>query len=65
MAREVEDLLARRCRLLLLDAAEAGRHSDAVTAILSEALCRAVDAIGFKTLAALYLRLPSSSSRAG
>ena len=28
MARSVEDVLARRCRLLFLDAAEAARHAD-------------------------------------
>ena len=58
MAREVEDVLARRCRLLFLDAAEAGRQADAVAAILSEELGRPVQAEGFKSLAAQYLRLP-------
>ena len=58
MAREVEDVLARRCRLLFLDAAEAARQADAVAAILAEELSRAVDAARFKVLAAQYQRLP-------
>ena len=58
MAREVEDVLARRCRLLFLDAAEAARQADAVASILSEELGRAVDATPFKALAAQYQRLP-------
>jgi len=58
MAREVEDVLARRCRLLFLDAAEAARQADAVAAILSEELGRDVDTSGFKQLAAQYQRLP-------
>ncbi len=58
MAREVEDVLARRCRLLFLDAAEAAAQADAVAAILAEELGRSVDAEGFKQLAAQYLRLP-------
>jgi glycerol-3-phosphate dehydrogenase len=58
MAREVEDVLARRCRLLFLDAAEAAAQADAVAAILAEELGRPVSAEGFKQLAAQYLRLP-------
>ncbi len=58
MAREVEDVLARRCRLLFLDAAEAARQADAVAAILSEELGHLVDGDSFKHLAAQYLRLP-------
>ena len=58
MAREVEDVLARRCRLLFLDAAEAARQADAVAAILAEELGRSVDTAGFKVLAAQYQRLP-------
>ena len=58
MAREVEDVLARRCRLLFLDAAEAARQADAVAAILSEELGRPVGADSFKRLAAQYQRLP-------
>jgi glycerol-3-phosphate dehydrogenase len=58
MAREVEDVLARRCRLLFLDAAEAAAQADAVATILAEELGRPVAADGFKALAAQYLRLP-------
>ena len=58
MAREVEDVLARRCRLLFLDAAEAARQADGVAAILAEELGRTVDTAHFKVLAAQYLRLP-------
>ncbi len=58
MARSVEDVLARRCRLLFLDAAEAARQADAVAALLAEELGRPVDAEAFKALAAQYLRLP-------
>jgi len=58
MAREVEDLLARRCRLLFLDAAEAARQADAVAAILTEELGRDIDTEGFMQLAAQYQRLP-------
>ena len=58
MARQVEDVLARRSRLLFLDAAEAGRQADAVAAILAEELGRAVDTQPFKALAAQYTQLP-------
>jgi glycerol-3-phosphate dehydrogenase len=58
MAREVEDVLARRSRLLFLDAAEAARQADAVASILAEELGRTVDAAPFKALAAQYQRLP-------
>jgi glycerol-3-phosphate dehydrogenase len=58
MARTVEDVLARRSRLLFLDAAEASTQADAVAAILSEELSRAADAAPFKALAAQYRRLP-------
>ena len=58
MARSVEDVLARRCRLLFLDAAEAARHADAVAAILAEELGRDIDTDAFKQLAAQYQRLP-------
>ena len=58
MARDVEDVLARRCRLLFLDAAEAARQADAVAAILAEELGREVDTAAFKALAAAYHRLP-------
>ncbi len=62
MARDVEDVLARRCRLLFLDAAEAARQADVVADILGEELGSAFDAAAsaaaFKALAAQYLRLP-------
>ena len=58
MAREVEDVLARRCRLLFLDAAEAGRQAEAVAEILSQELGRNVGTASFKALAQQYLQLP-------
>ncbi len=58
MARTVEDVLARRCRLLFLDAAEAARQADAVAAILQEELGQQVETGPFQALAAQYLRLP-------
>jgi glycerol-3-phosphate dehydrogenase len=58
MARTVGDVLARRCRLLFLDAAEAGRQADAVAAILTEELGRDVELESFRALAAQYQRLP-------
>ncbi len=62
MARSVEDVLARRCRLLFLDAAEAARQADAVSLILADELGGGFDAAAsaasFKALAAQYLRLP-------
>ena len=62
MARTVADVLARRSRLLFLDAAEAANQADAVAAILAEELPgvepAALDAAGFKALAAQYRQLP-------
>ena len=61
MARTVEDVLARRCRLLFLDAAEAARQADAVAAILAEETGLDAEALGveaFKLLAAQYARAP-------
>jgi glycerol-3-phosphate dehydrogenase len=61
MAREVSDVLARRCRLLFLDAAEAARQADAVAQILAEETGRDIGAVGaasFKLLAAQYQQLP-------
>lgn len=62
MARCVEDVLARRCRLLFLDAAEATRQAPAVAALLAEELGAAFDAAAsvreFEALAAQYLELP-------
>jgi glycerol-3-phosphate dehydrogenase len=62
MARSVDDVLARRCRLLFLDAAEAARQADGVAAILAEELGPGFDAAAsaaaFRQLAAQYLQLP-------
>jgi glycerol-3-phosphate dehydrogenase len=62
MARSVEDVLARRCRLLFLDAAAAAAQADAVAAILAEELGPGFDAAAsaaeFEALAAQYQRLP-------
>ena len=58
MARNVEDVLARRCRLLFLDAAEAARQAPAVAEILAEELGHAVDITTFLDLATRYQRLP-------
>jgi glycerol-3-phosphate dehydrogenase len=59
MARNVEDVLARRCRLLFLDAAEAERQADAVAAILVEELGTPQDTASFKALARQYRTLPA------
>ncbi len=62
MARSVEDVLARRCRLLFLDARKASALAGPVAGILKEELGGAFDAAAsaaaFKTLAAHYLELP-------
>lgn len=62
MARSVEDVLARRCRLLFLDARRAAALADPVAAILKEELGERFDApasaASFKSLAAHYLELP-------
>lgn len=58
LARTVEDVLARRSRLLFLDAAEAARQAGAVAAILQEELERPSDTTAFEALAAQYQRLP-------
>lgn len=62
LAASVEDVLARRCRLLFLDAAEAGRQADAVADVLAEELGPGFDAVAsaaaFKALAVRYLELP-------
>ncbi len=60
MARGVDDVLARRCRLLFLDAAEAARQADAVAALLAEELGRAVETQAFKALAVQYQTLPAA-----
>ena len=62
MALTVEDVLARRCRLLFLDAAEAARQADAVAAIMADELGVGFDAAAssdaLKALAAQYAHLP-------
>ncbi len=58
MARSVEDVLARRCRLLFLDAAEAARLAEPVAQIVAEELGRPADITAFQALAAHYQRLP-------
>jgi glycerol-3-phosphate dehydrogenase len=59
MARTVEDVLARRCRLLFLDAREAARQAEPVARLLAEELGRAVeDTRPFAELAARYATAP-------
>jgi glycerol-3-phosphate dehydrogenase len=62
MARTVEDVLARRCRLLFLDAREAAAQADAVATIMAEELGAGFDApesaAAFKALAAHYAAVP-------
>ena len=61
MARTVEDVLARRCRLLFLDAALAGSLAAPVAAVLAEELGRPVPAEqldDFRRLASQYVTLP-------
>ena len=62
LAANVEDVLARRSRLLFLDAAEAARQAEAVGAILAEELGPGFDAAAsvaaFQALAVQYRELP-------
>jgi glycerol-3-phosphate dehydrogenase len=58
MARTVEDVLARRCRLLFLDAREAAHQAEAVAALLSEELGQAVETAAFVALARRYSTVP-------
>ncbi len=60
LARSVEDVLARRCRLLFLDAAEAARVAAPVAEIVAEELGAGVatETTGFLALAAQYQQLP-------
>jgi glycerol-3-phosphate dehydrogenase len=62
MARSVEDTLARRSRLLFLDAAEAARQAEAVAAILADELGEGFDAAAsqhaLEALARQYRTLP-------
>jgi len=63
MARSVEDVLARRSRLLFLDALQALACAEAVAQILADELGPAFDAEAsaddFKTLAARYADVPA------
>jgi glycerol-3-phosphate dehydrogenase len=58
LARTVGDVLARRSRVLFLDAAAAAELAAPVADILAEELGRAVDTAAFSALAAQYQRLP-------
>ncbi|MCW5667528.1 MAG: glycerol-3-phosphate dehydrogenase/oxidase [Piscinibacter sp.] len=61
MARGLEDVLARRSRLLFLDAARAEALAEPVAAILAEELGRPIDArelAAFRDLAQRYRTLP-------
>ncbi|MDP3761357.1 MAG: glycerol-3-phosphate dehydrogenase/oxidase [Ramlibacter sp.] len=57
-ARTVEDVLARRCRLLFLDAALAGTLAAAVGTLLEKETGVDPQVKAFKDLARLYLTLP-------
>ena len=57
-ARSVEDVLARRCRLLFLDAAQAAQAAPAVAAILRQELAREPGQAAFEQLAAAYAQAP-------
>jgi glycerol-3-phosphate dehydrogenase len=59
LARTVEDVLARRSRLLFLDAKEAARQAAPVARLLGEELGSAVDPAPFVELAARYATMPS------
>jgi glycerol-3-phosphate dehydrogenase len=57
-ARTVEDVLARRIRLLFLDARQAGELAAEVGAILQQETGRDPQAAAFRELAANYLKMP-------
>jgi glycerol-3-phosphate dehydrogenase len=57
-ARTVEDVLARRMRLLFLDARQAGELASDVGAILQQETGRDPQAAAFRELAASYLKMP-------
>jgi glycerol-3-phosphate dehydrogenase len=57
-ARTVEDVLARRSRLLFTDAELAAALAAEVGALLQQETGRDADAAGFRELAASYLRMP-------
>ncbi|MGB6101819.1 MAG: glycerol-3-phosphate dehydrogenase/oxidase [Comamonas sp.] len=58
-ARSVEDMLARRSRMLFLDARKAGELAQSVAAILAEELGRDVRTDDFLSLARGYAQLPN------
>jgi len=58
-ARTVEDVLARRVRLLFLDARLAGSLAPQVGAILEQETGRDPEIAAFEALAAKYLLLPA------
>ena len=58
MARTVEDVLARRSRVLFLDAAAAARVAADVACVLADELGRPVETASFESLAAQYQRMP-------
>ncbi len=57
-ARTVEDVLARRCRVLFLDAARAKRVAPAVAKVLHEATGADPQLAAFEALCEQYLNLP-------
>lgn len=63
-ARTVEDVLARRSRLLFLDAARAGAVADEVARILQAELGRPVETEAFRRLASDYLALDARAQAA-
>jgi glycerol-3-phosphate dehydrogenase len=58
-ARTAEDVLARRCRLLFLDARAAADAAPAVGAILQEETGADPQVAAFQALARQYLELPA------
>ena len=58
-ARNVEDVLARRSRLLFLDARLAAKAATAVGAIVADETGTDPQVAAFKALAADYLRVPA------
>jgi glycerol-3-phosphate dehydrogenase len=59
LARSPDDVLARRSRLLFLDAAQAAHLAQDVAAILAEELGRDIDPAPLQALAATYLDMGS------
>ncbi len=65
MARTVEDVLARRCRLLFLDARRAEELAEPVAEILANELGRAIsdaEMAAFRDLARAYRTLPTAGA---